>query len=153
MNFEAYSIRRQREKAATHEASHAVLAIKIGHGCERVEIWPGIQEDGSAPDGICTFREFRSLSRKARIICTLGGPLSERRTGSYINYQSEHDFKEVVKLLRGSGLDYRALLAETEQLLTKYWAEIELLAHELMHRRLLVGGEIIQAMTPWNAHD
>lgn len=151
MNFEAYSIRRQRERAATHESAHAVLGVKIGNGVSRVEIWPGIQEDGTAPDGICTFRDFRSLSRETRIICTLGGPLSEKRTGSYINYQSEHDFKEVTKLLQGSGLDYQVLLAETERLLTKYWTEIELLAHELMHKRVLVGTEILEAMTPWSA--
>ena len=151
MNFEAFNIRRQREKAATHESAHAVLGIKIGHGCERIEIWPGIQEDGSSPDGICTFRDFRSLSRETRIICTLGGPLSEKRTGSYINYQSEHDFKEVTKLLRGSGLDYQALLADTEKLLTKYWTEIELMAPELMHKRVLVGAEILEVMRPWSA--
>ena len=104
MNFEAYSIRRQRERTANHESAHAALGINIGNGVSRVEIWPGIQEDGSTTDGICTFRNFRSLSRETRIICTLGGPFSERRTGSYINYQLEHDFKEVVKLLRGSGL-------------------------------------------------
>jgi hypothetical protein len=101
MNFEAFSIRRQREKAATHESAHAVLGIKIGNGVSRVEIWPGIQEDGTAPAGICTFKDFRSLSRETRIICTLGGPLSEKRTGSYINYQSEHDFKGSNEAFRG----------------------------------------------------
>lgn len=58
---------------------------------------------------------------------------------------------EVTKLLRGSGLDYQALLAETEKLLTTYWSEIELLAFQLMHRRVLVGDEITEAMTPWRA--
>jgi hypothetical protein len=82
MNFDSSAIRRQRERAATHES--AVLGIKIGNGVSRVEIWPGIQEDGTAPDGICTFRDFRSLSRETRIICTLGGPLSERRTGGVL---------------------------------------------------------------------
>lgn len=91
------------------------------------------------------------LSREIRILCTLGGPLSEKRTGSAINYQSEHDFKEVAKLLRGREWEYQALLAETEKLLTKYWAEIELLAHELMHKRVLVRDVIIQATTPWRA--
>jgi hypothetical protein len=87
MNFEAFNIRRQREKAATHESAHAVLGIKIGHGCERIEIWPGIQEDGSSPDGICTFKDFRSLSRETRIICTLGGRSvrSERAVTSTTN--------------------------------------------------------------------
>jgi hypothetical protein len=57
----------------------------------------------------------------------------------------------VTKLLRGSGLDYQALLADTEKLLTKYWTEIELMAHELMHKRVLVGAKILEAMRPWSA--
>jgi hypothetical protein len=116
MNFEAFSTRMQRERAAIHEAAHAVLGSKIGNGVSRVEIWPGIQEDGTTPDGITTFRDFRSLSREVAIKCLAAGPLAEKRISCAINYQSENDFKDIAKLLRGSGLDFKALIAETESL-------------------------------------
>jgi hypothetical protein len=58
----------------------------------------------------------------------LAGPLTEKRQGS-LNYQSESDIKQVDRLLRDSELRLDQLIDETETLLTRYWAEIELLAH------------------------
>jgi hypothetical protein len=115
-----------------------------------VEIWPGVQPDGRIPEGITTFRNFRSLSRETGIKLLLACPIAEKQAGvSVISWNKCTDFDRITKLLRGSGLDFKKLLAETERLVSQWWTEIELLKFELMHRRVLVGEEIIEAMTPW----
>lgn len=150
MTFEAYCIRRQRENAALHEAGHTVIGVKVGNGVDRVELWPGVQEDGRIPEGITTFKNFRSLSRETGIKLLLAGPLAEKHAG-VIGFDKCTDFDRVAMLLRGSGLDFKALIAETESLIVRFWAEIQLLQSQLMHRRVLVGDEITEAMTPWSA--
>ena len=151
LNFDSYSLRRRREWVAIHESAHATLAIKVGGcGVDRVELWPGVQPDGSTPDGITTYPgSARALPRSTMIKILLGGALAEKLDGS-IDFANCTDFDRVARLLKGSGLDYKELLIETEALVRRYWTEIELLAHELMHRRVLVGDEIIEAMTPWS---
>jgi len=151
MNVDSYMLRRRREWVSLHEAAHAVLAIKVGCGVERVEIWPPVQPDGRVIEGITTYPgSARALPRATMIKILLGGALAEKLDGA-TDFTNCTDFDRVAKLLRGSGLDHKELLLETETLVRAYWDEIQLLAHELMHWRLLVGDEIIQAMTPWRS--
>lgn len=126
MILEAYCIRRQRQNAALHESGHTVIGVKVGNGVERVEPWPGVQEDGSIPEGITTFRDFRSLSRETGIKLLLAGPLAEKRIG-VLGWQGCSDFDRIANLLRGSGLDFKALIAETESLIVRFRTEIQLL--------------------------
>jgi hypothetical protein len=109
-----------------------------------------VQEDGRIPEGITTFRDFRSLSRETGIKLLLAGPLAEKRIG-VIGFDQCSDFDRIAKLLRGSGLEIKVLIAETVSLIVRFWTEIQLLQSELMHRRVLVGAEILEAMTPWRA--
>jgi len=107
ITLEAYCIRRQRQNAALHESGHTVIGVKVGNGVDRVELWPGVQEDGSIPEGITTFRDFRSLSRETGIKLLLAGPLAEKRIG-VLDWQGCSDFDRIANLLRGSGLDFKA---------------------------------------------
>jgi hypothetical protein len=140
----------RKEITAYHEAAHAAAAIELGAGVERIELFPGLQEDGSIPDGITSYAgDFRDLSRADAITIFLAGPLTEKKLRACAWDKSKDDFRWIANLLRGSGLDIKALMAETERLLSQWWTAIELLQSELMHRRVLVGEEIIEAMTPW----
>ena len=58
-------------------------------------------------------------------------------------------FNEITRLL-GAGWISGAHCGD-RKVATTYWTEIELLDFQLMHRRVLVGDEIIEAMTPWRA--
>jgi hypothetical protein len=89
------------------------------------------------------------LSRADGIKCLLAGPLVEKRIGSSGWRDSNSDFGRIEKLLRGSGLDFKQIMAETERLIDRCWARIELLQYALMHRRVMRGPEILEALKGW----
>jgi hypothetical protein len=137
----------KKETLSFHESAHCLAAIKLGAGVERVELFPGVQDDGSMADGITTYAgDFRDLPRADAIKCFSSGPLAERRIGASGWQNSPSDFRRIDNILRGSGLDLKQIMAETEQLLVKWWTEIEMLKYELCHRRVMSGAEIIEAI-------
>jgi hypothetical protein len=136
----------KKESTAYHEAGHCVAAIKLGVGVERVEMFPGLQDDGSMPEGITIYAgDFRDLSRTDAIICFLAGPLAEKRIGA-CRWQksSPSDFKRIDNILRGSGLDIKELAITAERLLSQWWSEVELLQSELLHRGVMIESEILE---------
>src|SRR5882724_10991385 len=111
-----------KESVSYHEAAHCVAAIKLGVGVERVELFPGVQDDGTIADGITTYAgDFRDLSRVDAITCFLFGPLAEKRIG-VCNWQktSPSDFRRIDNILRGSGLDIKEIAATAERLLSQW---------------------------------
>ena len=147
-DYSLYWVR--RENVAWHEAAHAVVGTKLGCRVELIQLSPGLQDDGSIPEGITRFKNFRSLSRVDAIKTFLAGPLMEKRSGSSGWNKSEDDFRRIANLLCGSGgLNIKDLMAETERLLTQFSTEIKLLQVELSHKGVLVGDEILEAMRPW----
>jgi hypothetical protein len=141
----------RKENTAWHEAGHCLAGIKLGSGVERVELFPGLLDDDSMADGVTTFKDFRSLCRADAIKCLLAGPLVEKRIGASGWQKSKSDFDRIDKLLNGSGIDFKQIMAETERLLTHWWVHIELLQYELFHRRVMVEAEILEGIRPWRA--
>ena len=124
-DYSLYWVR--RENVSWHEAAHTAIGTKLGCRIERVQLFPGLQDDGSTPEGITRFNNFHTLARVDQIKTLLAGPLCEKKSGSGSWQRSEDDFRRIATLLRGSGgLNLEDLIAETERLLTQWSTEIEL---------------------------
>jgi hypothetical protein len=140
----------RKEIVAHHESAHCVAAIALGGRVEKVELFPGLLDDGSLADGVTTF-DLSELSRADGIKCLLAGPWAEKRIKSSGWEKSKSDFDRIDRLLRGSGLDFKQIMAETERLLTQCWSQIDMLQYALCHRRVMVEAEILEAIKPWQS--
>jgi hypothetical protein len=144
-------VEHRRTVASWHESAHAAIAVRLGVSVKRVELFPGL--DDACADGVTVYgSDFRSLNRADAIVTYLAGPLVEKKIGKRDWLKDDRsDLRHVDNIMRGSGLSLLHLVLRTEKLLAEEWTSIELLQHELYYRRVLLGAEILEAMTPWNA--
>jgi hypothetical protein len=72
----------RRENVSWHESAHVCIGVKLGCQIELVQLFPGLEDDGTTPEGITRFKNFHTLARVDQIKTLLAGPLCEKRSGS-----------------------------------------------------------------------
>jgi ATP-dependent Zn protease len=136
---------------AFHEAGHAVMMTRIGHGCEVTTVDP--QEvkrlTGHAMPGY-THPVAKPLRADVYLCTTLAGVMSEAMyaTNGMIN-PKEDDFTHVEEILDHAGMQGEERKksrdraeAKTHQLLTEYEADIKVVAEALIERKTLSGNDV-----------
>ena len=155
---------RRKALVAHHEAGHAILAIKLDVTFGRVTIAPNADSLGH----ITLHRLLKrgdlewggDVSKKWRIdramLIVLAGPYAQKRqapqsrwrTRNYIGFNGGGDFDRVINLKWGLHEDDKVakkylqyMEAWTEQLVERYWPNIEAVAQALMERETLTYAE------------
>jgi hypothetical protein len=136
---------------AFHEAGHAVMMTRIGHGCEVTTVDP--QEvkrlTGRAMPGY-TQPVAKPLRADVYLCTTLAGVMSEAMyaTNGLIN-PTEDDFTHVEEILDRAGMEgeerkqsRERAEARTHQLLTEYKTDIKTVAEALIERKTLSGEDV-----------
>jgi ATP-dependent Zn protease len=147
-HFEDHMPHCSEEITAFHEAGHAVVALALGRGVQRVSILPD-----ETRLGVCEIRKGAvkpsNDDLETAILIFLGGLAAEARlTGVYGWAGASEDLREVHAMcLARAGNDKRAeklvrrMISKAEHLLEQpgMWAATQRLAAELMSRTTISG--------------
>jgi len=138
---------------AYHEAGHAVMAMILGRGVQKVTIAAARMQTGGQRLGVCELGKGRTKPSQDTIedeaLILLAGMVAEARfTGEYCRRGAATDIRMVTRLLQNrAGTDrqlerlQRRLLEKTEHLLseTGHARAIEVVARELLLRTTVSG--------------
>ena len=134
---------------AYHEAGHAVAALALGRGVQRVSVLPDRNRLGWCEFRKGAFRPADDWLEREMLIALAGMTAEARHTGDYCWGGAEQDLRYVRRLAAGRAGErqverlQKRLLAKTEHLFdrTANWNAVELIVAQLLECGEISGRE------------
>ncbi|MGV8073942.1 MAG: hypothetical protein AB2L11_05230 [Syntrophobacteraceae bacterium] len=126
--------RKRRERAAYHEAGHAVIGYRFGHRIGKVSI-----KSDEKRDGYCEFNN-RLDDPEHQILMLLAGHAAQKaRNPDHKSDLSLPDFIQAWRVLNGNpSMDFLGLVSKAERLVSENIRQIQAVAQALLECETLV---------------